>query len=175
MKTVLLFLTFLPLYLNAQMSFDKSIKKLGLDIDKVIYTNETVLLYPRGLIYDLSNPDSVTYFGCLSTDKTSFVNYFENSSESLKLKVGSKINRIAGEFTDSIYMEKINQKLLRFSYSDKSRAYKLNSSTQYVAICYWNSGALDKDLIKNYKYFKKYARLHPELNIQILFVSTDNF
>lgn len=173
MKNLLIILLLISPPLHSQMKFEKSIKKLGLDSADVIYTNEAVLLYPRGLIYNLSQTDSIGYFGCISTDQRHFVEFFEDYSQATKLLINAQINRVAGEFADTIKFEPLEIKAQKFSYSDPSKQFIINDSIHYVVLFYWNSQVIDRNIIKNFLFFKKYIRNHPELSIELIPLCTD--
>jgi hypothetical protein len=151
------------------MDLDKSLMKLGLDKQSVVRSNQDVILYPRGFIYDLNQPDSVTYFGCISTDRNSIESYFAGES-TLKFSSGSIMIRQVGEHSDSIKMLALNELTNRLTKKDSSLLPIIESKTQFLIIYFWNPEIMDRHIIKNYKYFKKYSNRHPELKIQVIAV-----
>lgn len=173
MKLSLLFLALIPSALFSQMSFEKSIKKLGLEKDNVIYTTENILLHPRGLIYDLLRSDSIAYFGCISTDKDHFTQYFENRSEAFKMQQGSKLHRVVGKYVDTIQFEPIKFKIERFKYLEPSKKIELETGAQYLVLYYWSVQTIDRQIIKNYLYFSKYLLNHPEIKAQLIPICAD--
>lgn len=173
MKTFVTLLLLLPVFGLTQMSFEKSVKKLGIETSNVIFTKETITIYPRGFIYDRSQPDSVFYFGCISSDQKDFTNYFEQIHSIKKLQIETTLNRIAGEYVDAIKLEHFEAKQANFYYSDSTWRHRLRVDTKFVVLYYWNTGSVDKNIIKNYLFFVEYANKHPELGIEVLAVCTD--
>jgi hypothetical protein len=173
MKLSLLFLILIPATLWSQLSFDRSIKKLGIEKENVVYTIEKILLYPRSFIYNLEKSDSIAYFGCISTDRKHFTQYFENRKEALKMSVGSNLLRGSGEYIDTMQIESIDVKSRRFKYSNPSKKFELEKGVQYVIICYWSTQTLDRSIIKNYLYFSEYLENHPEIKAQLIPVCAD--
>lgn len=154
------------------MSLSKSLKKMGLDKKSVVRSSENILLYPRIYIYDRNQLDSVAYFGCISNDKKSFISYFENNAKGvIKLKIGgSPLVREAGEYADSIKTLPLNTLIDRLSTRDSTSTPIVDSKARFLVVYYWNPDIIDRDIIKNYKYLKKYSANHPELKIQVLAV-----
>ena len=150
------------------MSFDKSIKKLGIEEENVVYTNESVVMFPRTLIYDLKSPDSVSYLGCMGSDRKQFVQYFENNAAAVKIPVTKQLKRVAGEYVDSFQLEPVEKKIQRFSYSDSTKVFKIENGLRYLIIFYWHPSALYRLMIKNFRFFSTYLQQHPELKAQLI-------
>lgn len=109
MKYLIFIAVFFPNLIFAQIDVKKSFKKMGLDEENVVRSNENILLFPRMFVYNKSEPDSAAYFGCISTDKNSFKSYFEGDGENvLKLNVGKTIIRQVGDYSDSIEVLSLN-------------------------------------------------------------------
>jgi alkyl hydroperoxide reductase subunit AhpC len=73
---------------------------------------------------------------------------------------------------DTIVMESLEIKLSQFN-SNNGDNYTLKDGTKYVVMYYWRNDVFSKNFTKNFRYFKKFAREHHELNIQVIAVSTD--
>ncbi|UKN02931.1 hypothetical protein K6119_05310 [Paracrocinitomix mangrovi] len=154
-----------------QMKFDKCLKKLGLTKESVVYTDENVILFPRGFVYNLSDKDSLTYLGCLSSDQEDFENAIENTSH--KQNIGRKIIRQGYGVNDTIAVESWEQKVKHFKYADKSISFMIEKDVKFVLVYYWSKDVLDRSILKNYYFFIKYAEEHLDLKIKVLPVCTD--
>ena len=153
------------------MSFEKAIKKLGLQEDEVVYSSESVLAFPRNFIYDMQSPDSAFYFGCLSKNQEDFENYFENPSTP-KLAAGHKVLIDLGGPIDTIQIERMNDKMEKLSYKDPAKEFKLTEGVRYFVLCYWSAETLDRHILKNYKQFFWYLE-KSTLDVRIIFVCVD--
>lgn len=154
------------------MPFEKCIKKLGLQEDEVVYTTESVLAFPRNFIYDMENPDSVFYFGCISNNKEDFENYFENPY-TRKFAASHKILIDLGGSADTILIERMDDKMKKFSYKDSAKNFKLTEGVRYFVVCYWSAETLDRHILKNYRHFFWYVE-KSTLDVRIIFVCTDD-
>ena len=172
MKIYLSILLLFPTSLVAQMPFEKAIKKLGLSEERVIYTTEKVKAYPRNLIYDVENPDSVFYFGCISTDQKEFDAYFDNPATANKLPVGHPLRRDLGSDVDTIMLEPLSEKTKYLSYKDSSKTFKLTEGVRFFVICYWSTETIDRHIIKNYRKFF-WTIEKSEYEARVIFVCTD--
>jgi hypothetical protein len=175
MKNLILFL-FLSI---AFVSFSQSkktkanLKKMKYDVSELAYTDEKLIIYPRGFIYSIDEPDSVFYFGCISSDQKDFKNYFEGKKTSLpKFALDNQINRGIEGYMDTLVIESLDIKISHFK-SSTGEKYSIREDTKHIIMYYWSNEVIDKSFAKNFRYFKKYAGEHPELNIQVIAVSTD--
>jgi hypothetical protein len=151
----------------------RNLKKIKYDASELAFTDEQLLIYPRGLIYNVNEPDSVFYFGCFSSDQEDVRKYFEGEKTSLpKFALDNRIHRGMEGYMDTLIIESLEVKLNHFKTSSNEK-YTINPNTKYVILYYWSNEMMDKHFSKNFRYFKKYAREHPELNIQVIAVSTD--
>ncbi|MFP5470785.1 MAG: hypothetical protein ACLGGV_04250, partial [Bacteroidia bacterium] len=151
-----------------------SLKKIKYDVSELAYTDEKLKIYPRGFIYKVNEPDSVFYFACFSSDQEDVSNYFEGKETSLsKFALNSQLYRGIEGYMDTMIMESLDIKLSHFK-SSTGEKYSINEDTKYVLMYYWRNDMMFRLYVKNFRYFKKYAREHPELNIQVIAVSTDN-
>lgn len=149
--------------LSAQQSLEKALKKLAVPENELVSSNESIFLFPTGFLYSSDQPDSIIYLGCLSTDRQTFQSAFEQKNETFFFPAGSKINRIAGDTAYRIPIETLANKRTHLN-----KPALIDSSANYVLLYYWNPLVLDKYLIKNYLFFKKYGEKHPEYNIQVV-------
>lgn len=175
MKHITLLASFLfPFLLLAQMPFRKCLRKIELTTDEVIYSNEEVSFYPRVLIYDIYQPDSVSYLGCFGTDQVSFLAHFEGNGPLIRKEMGGQIVHTAGPYADTILINPISQQLGRFRYADAAnKKVELKNSPAQVILYYWSSETLDRHLLKNYRFFRNYLAKHPSLNASLLPICTD--
>lgn len=149
--------------LTAQESMKKALEKLCITENELIKSNESIFLFPTGFLYSTDQPDSIVYLGCLSTDQSTFLNYFEKKNETFLFPSGSKIMRQVGDTTYTILMENLTQKI-----NHLNNPSFINSSAKHLLFYYWNPQILDKHLIKNYSFFKKYSKKHAEFKIQVI-------
>lgn len=149
--------------LSAQESMKKALEKFCITESELIKSNESIFLFPTGFLYSTNQPDSIVYFGCLSTDQSTFLNYFEKKNETFLFPSGSKIMRQVGDTTYAIPMENLTQKI-----NHLNNPSLIDSSAKHLLFYYWNPEILDKYLIKNYSFFKKYSKKHPEFKIQVI-------
>lgn len=153
----------------AQVSKKKALRKLNIESVNLISTEEKIILYPRTLVYDLNNPDSVMYLNCISSDKDNFINYFDSSkgSQGLILKVGTVINRKVDGYVDSLTIVDFNRLISSFKLKEDSLLNQFNTY-DYVVVFFWNNLGLDKAQLKNLKYFDKYIKKHPKRKIKLI-------
>lgn len=168
MKSILLISLFFPFILSAQMSLDECLKKLKIQENEVVSSNESVLMFPRSFIYSTTQTDSAVYLSCLSKDKKQFVSYFENTFYAEFFPIRSMILRSAGTFVDTVIVEPLEKRLSHFTKSSI-----LNPSTKHIVFYYWTPSVLDRHLIKNYLFYYEYVQKHPEMNIQLVPVLVD--
>jgi hypothetical protein len=170
---LLLFLSIAFVSLSQSKKTKANLKKMGYDVSELAFTEETLLIYPRGFIYKIDEPDSVLYFGCFSSDQKDVSNYFEGKKTSLpKFVLNSELHRGIEGYMDTMIVESLDIKLNHFK-SSTGEKYSIKEDTKYVLMYYWNNEMMDRFFAKNFRYFKKYAREHPELKIQVIAVSTD--
>ncbi|HBS87085.1 MAG: hypothetical protein A2W91_02615 [Bacteroidetes bacterium GWF2_38_335] len=152
------------------MEEQKALKKLGVKNQDIVVSHEQILLYPRDLIYSILEPDSVGYLSCISTNRNEFKSYFENNFLSYKVPVGSVVIRGSGDYIDSVKFDSLKNLSLRFFSEDFQAADVIESEAKFVIIFFWNPQTIDRLIIRNYKFYRKYISKHPELNIQLLAV-----
>ena len=173
-KLLIIAFGLIPLLLIAQKDLSKKLKKLGLQESEVVYTDESILFFPRIFIYDVDAPDSVCYLSCFSTDRGHLTEYFEDNSKPLNFVTESIVLRVAAGYTDTIKMESLATKLNHFKSEKQNQVFSVDIASKYVIIYYWCTDIMDRDFIKHFKFFKKYADKHPEKHIEIVAISTDN-
>jgi hypothetical protein len=144
-------------------------KRMGLERSDLAISSEVVPLFPRGFIYDVSEPDSVYYFGCFSSDLHDVEDYF-NGIYSYKGSVGNKIIRGIGDFNDNIYLYSLSEKLVMLKTFDNSSSFTPNVDAKYVIFYYWSPKLMDRFFRRNIKALKKFAAENPEKKIQMVFV-----
>ncbi|PKP01092.1 MAG: hypothetical protein CVU11_16245 [Bacteroidetes bacterium HGW-Bacteroidetes-6] len=172
LKALFVFAVLIPFFLFGQKTIEKDLKKLGIEKSDMVFSNESILFYPRGFIYCLSEPDSVYYLGCLSTDRKSVKAYFEGEIIG-KTPVTNIILRGCQDLTDTIYLESLHEKIEHFT--SIKRDNLIHEATKYVIVYYWCSEMLDRKYVKNIRFLRKYAAANPERGIQVIFVSTDKY
>lgn len=174
LKTLVVFFILFPFSLFAQKSIEKTIKKLGIEKSDIAYTDERLLLYPRGFIYSVSAPDSAYYFSCFASDSKNIESYFDNSSTK-KLPVKHIVIRGSEDYADTIKIEALDDKIKHFKSADAQSSFTINKDTEYVIIYYWNKQMLDRKFISNIKFIKEYSRNNPEKKIQIIIADTGKY
>jgi len=175
MKNLILFLFLSTVIASFSQSEEtkRNLKKMKYTASELAYTDEKMKIYPRGFIYKVDEPDSVFYFACFSSDQKDVKNYFEGEKTTLpKFALDVKINRGIEGYMDSMVVESLDIKLGHFK-SSTGEKYSINEDTKYVLMYYWSNQMMDRFFAKNFRYFKKFAREHPELKIQVIAVSTD--
>lgn len=153
----------------AQSHIQREMKRMGLENSDVAISSEVVPLFPRGFIYDVSEPDSVYYFGCFSSDLQDVEDYF-NGNYSYKSAVGNKIIRGIGDFNDTIYLYSLAEKLTMLKTFDNSSTFTTDENAEYVIFYYWSLNIMDRFFRRNIKALKKFAAENPEKKIQMVFV-----
>jgi hypothetical protein len=144
-------------------------KRMGLENSDLAISSEVVPLFPRGFIYDVSEPDSVYYFGCFSSDLQDVVDYFDGIC-SYKSAAGNKIIRGIGDFNDTIYLYSLSEKLVMLKTFDNSSTFTPNVDAKYVIFYYWSLNIMDRFFRRNIKALKKFAAENPENKIKMVFV-----
>lgn len=154
---------------SAQFLLQREMKRSNLENSDIVKSNEIVPLFPRGFIYNVSEPDSVCYFGCFSSDLQDVEDYF-NGIYSNKRSVGNKIIRGIGDFNDTIYLYSLSEKLTMLKTFDNSDTFTPNVDAKYVVFYYWSLNIIDRFLRRNIKALKKFAAENSEKKIQMVFV-----
>ncbi len=172
-KAFIIIAILLPFTIFAQNPIERTIKKLGIEKSDVAFTDERLLLYPRGFIYCINEPDSAFYFSCFASDSKNIEEYFDNTS-TRKLPIGHRVLRGYAEYTDTIRIESLEDKIKHLKTVDAQSSFTINKDTEYVIVYYWCREMLDRKFISNIKFIKEYARNNPEKRIQIIIADTDN-
>jgi hypothetical protein len=159
-------------HINAQEKLPRKLKKLGLTVENVVYTNEKITGYPKGLIYEVNKPDSVYYFGCLGSDAVALTDYFDKQEMGFTMSVNDTIRRVIGDYEDKILLKPILE--LKNQFYNTSNGFNLApDQTYYVLVYYWCKDVFISDMKNNLKIFKKFVDEHPEKHINFLAVCTD--
>lgn len=157
---------------SAQEKIPRKLKKLGLTIENVAYSNEKISGYPKGLIYDMNEPDSVYYFGCLGSDAGALTDYFDTQQMGFTLGANDTIRRIIGDYEEKILLTPILA-LKNQLYNTSNKFNLALDQTDYVLVYYWCKDVFIADMKNNLKSFKQYVDAHPEKRIKFLAVCTD--
>jgi hypothetical protein len=163
------FFLFLAGFSQAQSQIQREMKRMGLENSDLAISSEVVQLFPRGFIYDVSEPDSVYYFGCFSSDLQDVEDYF-NGNYSFKRAAGNRIIRGIGDFNDTIYLYSLTEKLTMLKTFDNSSTFTTDENAEYVIFYYWSPKLMDRFFRRNIKALKKFDAENPEKKIQMVFV-----
>jgi hypothetical protein len=142
---------------------------MDLENSDIAQSVEVVPLFPRGFIYNVSEPDSVYYFGCFSSDLRDVEDYF-NGNYSYKRTVGNKIIRGIGDFSDTIYLFSLADKSKMLKAFDNSGDFTPDVDAKYVVFYYWSPKLMDRFFRRNIRALKKFAAENPEKKIEMVFV-----
>lgn len=174
LKVFLLLIALIPFSIYSQNTTEENIKKLRLEKSDVAFSKESFLLYPRGFIYSLNNPDSVYYLGCLSSDINNVKTYFEYKTTS-KSPLNNNISRSCGDDSEIIRIIPLEDKIKQLTPMEGDMDDLIKKDTKHVIIYYWCNEMLDRFYNKNIKFLKRYASKNSKKGIQVIFVSTDKF
>lgn len=157
----------------AQEKLPWKLKRLGLTPESVVYSDDVVAGFPRGFIYDVHQPDSVYYLGCISSDVELTENYFGTQNMIDLFGATDTMFRRMGDFVDTIGIEPLAEKLARLTRCSNKDMNISTENTDYVILYYWCNSMLDSYMKTNLKFFTKFVAANPKKRIQFLAVSID--
>jgi hypothetical protein len=158
---------------NAQEKLPRKLKKLGLTADNLAYYNGPVPGYPHGLIYNINQPDSVYYFGCLASDVDAMEDFFEEQNYGENMHVDRFILRIAGSDTLKIGFNSLTEELKSYTDINNKHFDKIDLGNTNFVIMYYCCSALYVDLKGSIKVLNKFVKDHPEKQMKFYAVCTD--
>jgi len=133
----------------------QNLRRLRLDTQDLVLSEEKVLLYPLGFIYKTAEPDSAFFFSCFSQNKES-VSKFIEGGEGKMFASGHLVLRGYDDYLDTLQIESLNDKLAHFSPLNENNEIDLESA-EYVLIYYYSDDMLDRFFVRKIRYFKKYT------------------
>ncbi|MDD4149323.1 MAG: hypothetical protein PHE33_04785 [Bacteroidales bacterium] len=157
---------FVVSYVNAD---SQNYRRLRLDEGDIVVSDEKVLLFPRGLIYKTSEPDSVFYFGCFSQDRKDVVNFIENGIGKMH-PCGNLVLRGYEDFCDSIKIESFQDKIKHFTSFPNKDKFVYEADVEYTILYYFSDDMFKRWLIKNIRFFKEYSQNLSDKNIKLMVV-----
>jgi hypothetical protein len=153
----------------AQSDIPKKLKKLGLSGNDVVYSDEKVLAFPRGFIYDVNNPNEAYYFGCFASEIKEVKKYFKKPKKVNLFSTQDTIYRsLIRDYIDTIPIESLAQRIEKYNAQSKVKT----SNTDYVILYYWSNFIKADELNKNIKFFNEFTKNNSDYNIKFLVVST---
>lgn len=151
-----------------QLSMKKSIKKLGIAPNEVLYSEEALIDLPVLILYHSNITDSVSYI--LDVNPSDFDICFNEPKFDRRIAIGTTIGFRKSSLEDSITIRNIEAMAGSFRYENQEDALFLPDATaKYVAVLLWNPEILTKTVLWNIKEIQKYIQEHPELKIQLIF------
>lgn len=157
----------------SQEKLPRKLKKLGLTTEDVVYSNEKLTGYPKGLIYEVNKPDSVYYFGCLGSDAGALTDYFDKQEKGVMIGLNDTIKRILGDYTDNITFKSLPNLTSNFKDLANKNVSLNMDQIDMVLLYYWCKDVFIVEMKNNLKTFKQFVNEHPEKRIRFLAVCTD--
>lgn len=164
-SVLVLFLFGESLPINAQII--KRLKKYNL-----VCLNENVDLFPRGFVYKTSEPDSVYYFGCFSSDKSNVISFIEEN-HGVKRVVNDTIYRCFDSFCDTIVLCSMETMLSKFKVCDNQQLVLNLHDYDYIILYYISKDSFDRFFMRNIRFFHNYALEYENAKIKFLVVQVD--
>jgi hypothetical protein len=131
--------------------------------------NENVDLFPRGFVYKTSEPDSVFYFGCFSSDKSDLVNYIEKG-KGFKRNVQDTVYRCYGTYCDTIALCSLETMLTKFKVCDNEQLVPNLHEYDYIILYYISKNSFDRFFMRNIRFLHKYSLKYENAKIKFLVV-----
>ena len=138
----------------------------------VVCLNENVDLYPRGFVYKTSEPDSVFYFGCFSSDKSNVVDFIEKN-QGAKRVVNDTIYRCFESYCDTIALYSLESMLTKFKVCDNEQLVLNLHEYDYIILYYISKNSFDRFFMRNIRFFRKYAMEYQDAKIKFFVVQVD--
>ncbi len=154
---------------NTNFVTGQSLRRMNLDPEDFVISDEKVNVFPLGFIYEISEPDSVFFFGCFNSNRKDVIDYIEND-KGLKHPSDKHVVRVYGDFCDTVKFEPFNQKLKHFTPLEGNS--KLDySSAEYVLLYYFSKSIFDRHFARNIRFFKSYSEQF-DGKVQLIIVKT---
>lgn len=171
-KVLLIIFTLFNVSIYAQSNIDECIENLKVEKSNVVLSKESIMFYPRGFIYNLNEPDSIFYFGCMKSDCENVKLYFDDKIKRKK-PINQKIIRGYQQYSDTIYLESIDKKIAQLEPVQNGINMIIRENMNYVVLYYWSCKMLNRKYKRNIRFLEKFATNNSHKGIQVIFVLTD--
>ncbi|MDD4217734.1 MAG: hypothetical protein PHZ24_10425 [Bacteroidales bacterium] len=172
MKYLLLIIISSLFVLSSVDTVSQNYRRMRLDPNDIVLSDEKVLLFPRGFIYKTNEPDSAFYFGCFSQDCKSVIDFIENDIGKME-PCGNTVLRGYVDFCDSIKIESFQDKIKHFTSFPNKDKLSYNPNEEYILLYYFSDDMLDRGFVKNIRFFKKYSQTLSDKTLKVMVVKVE--